>query len=42
MITDTAFYRNTEYHELNDTSGRLDYVKMAKVVILVLEAIKEI
>ena len=32
MVTDTAFYRNTEYHTLNDTYNRLDYYKMAKVV----------
>lgn len=32
MVTDTAFYRNTEYHQPGDTADRLDYEKMAKVV----------
>lgn len=32
MITDTASYRNREYHRLGDTPDRLDYVRMAYVV----------
>jgi peptidase M28-like protein len=32
MITDTAFYRNRNYHTENDTAERLDYTKMAMVV----------
>ena len=32
MITNTAFYRNKNYHTEDDTSGRLDYVKMGYVV----------
>lgn len=32
MVTDTAFYRNTEYHQPGDTADRLDYRKMAKVI----------
>jgi Zn-dependent M28 family amino/carboxypeptidase len=32
MITDTAFYRNTRYHENEDTADTLDYKRMAKVV----------
>lgn len=32
MITDTAFFRNTHYHELTDTADRLDYQRMANVV----------
>lgn len=32
MITDTAFYRNEAYHSASDTSDRLDYERMAKVV----------
>ena len=32
MITDTAFYRNTNYHGAGDTYDKLDYVRMAKVV----------
>ena len=40
MITDTAFYRNTEYHTINDTEDRLDYGRMSKVVVAVFEAIR--
>jgi hypothetical protein len=32
MITDTAFFRNTEYHEAGDTWDRLDYDRMMQVV----------
>lgn len=32
MVTDTAFYRNTAYHEPEDTWDRLNYSKMADVV----------
>lgn len=32
MITDTAFYRNYNYHTTNDTAENLDYERMAKVV----------
>jgi hypothetical protein len=32
MITDTAFYRNQRYHTARDTPDTLDYVRMAKVV----------
>ena len=41
MVTDTAFYRNKEYHKLEDTFDRLDYKRMAKVVISVFEAIRK-
>jgi Zn-dependent M28 family amino/carboxypeptidase len=40
MLTDTAFYRNLEYHEPGDTADRLNYELMAKVVIQVFETIK--
>jgi len=40
MITDTAYYRNREYHEPGDTAERLNYESMAKAVIQVFEAIK--
>ncbi|MFT4924328.1 MAG: hypothetical protein ACI8WB_000406 [Phenylobacterium sp.] len=33
MITDTAFYRNTAYHTNADTFDRLNYAKMADVVL---------
>jgi hypothetical protein len=32
MITDTAFFRNPNYHGAGDTAERLDYARMAKVV----------
>lgn len=32
MITDTAFYRNFNYHTKEDTAEKLDYVRMAKTV----------
>ncbi len=32
MLTDTAFFRNTEYHRPGDTPDRLDYGRMARVV----------
>jgi len=38
MITDTAFYRNHDYHEAEDTPERLDYRRLAEVVEGVLAA----
>ena len=32
MITDTAFYRNRNYHRASDTPDTLDYRRMAMVV----------
>ena len=32
MITDTAFYRNRNYHTAKDTAEKLDYKRMAMVV----------
>ena len=40
MITDTAFYRNLEYHKPGDTAEKLNYELMGKTVIQVFEAIK--
>ena len=42
MITDTAFYRNREYHTLYDTEDRLDYIRMGKVVRSVYVAILQL
>ena len=39
MITDTAFYRNLAYHTEEDTPDRLDYEKMADVVLGVYQAV---
>lgn len=40
MVTNTAFYRNKNYHRPGDTAERLDYHRMGKVVVGVYEAIK--
>ncbi len=32
MVTDTAFYRNPNYHENSDTISTLDFGKMHEVV----------
>ena len=32
MVTDTAFYRNPNYHQANDTVEKLDFDKMKEVV----------
>ena len=32
MITDSAFYRNKNYHTVDDTYDKIDYVHMAEVV----------
>ena len=39
MVTDTAFYRNRVYHTAEDTADRLDYIRMAKVVVALFEAV---
>jgi Zn-dependent M28 family amino/carboxypeptidase len=42
MITDTAFYRNRNYHTEHDTAEKLDYKRMAMVVEGVFAAVMEI
>ena len=42
MITDTAFYRNRNYHTANDTEEKLDYKRMAMVVEGVYAAVTEL
>ncbi|MBI3775537.1 MAG: M28 family peptidase [Gammaproteobacteria bacterium] len=37
MVTDTAFYRNENYHRAGDTFEKLDYRRMAKVVQSIFE-----
>jgi hypothetical protein len=39
MITDTAFFRNPNYHGPGDTAETLDYARMADVVTGVLAAV---
>lgn len=40
MVTDTAFCRNLQYHQPGDTADRLDYKRMAQVVVGVSEAVR--
>jgi Zn-dependent M28 family amino/carboxypeptidase len=42
MITDTAFYRNPNYHTTADTAEKLDYGRMAQVVEGVYAAVSEL
>ena len=42
MITDTAFYRNRNYHTAQDTAEKLDYKRLAMVVEGVYAAVTEI
>jgi hypothetical protein len=42
MITNTAFFRNDNYHTAQDTADLLDYERMAKVVDATYYAIKKI
>lgn len=42
MITDTAFYRNRNYHTAQDTAEKLDYKRMAMVVEGVYAAVIEL
>ncbi|HPG63516.1 MAG TPA: M28 family peptidase [Casimicrobium sp.] len=39
MVTDTAFFRNEAYHTEDDTPDRLDYKRMAEVVVAVTQTI---
>jgi Zn-dependent M28 family amino/carboxypeptidase len=42
MVTDTAFFRNKAYHTAEDTADRLDYRRMAEVVLGVHAAVRAI
>lgn len=42
MITDTAFYRNVNYHTAQDTAEKLDYKRMALVVEAVYAAVVDL
>lgn len=39
MITDTAFYRNPNYHSMGDIASTLDYERMAELVVGLYKAI---
>ena len=40
MITDSAFYRNDNYHTAGDLPNTLDYDKMASLTYSLIETIK--
>ena len=42
MVTDTAFYRNPQYHGMGDIPEILDYERMAKVVLGLKSSIEEL
>jgi len=42
MVTDTAFYRNPQYHGIGDIPGILDYERMAKVVLGLKASVEEL
>lgn len=42
MITDSAFYRNPNYHSPQDTAEKLDYNRMAMVVEGVYAAVSDL
>ena len=42
MVSDTAFFRNFTYHTPEDTPERLDYIRMARVVEGLVEAVTEL
>ena len=42
MVTDTADYRNPNYHTANDTPDTLDWGRMAHVVTAVHAALREL
>ncbi len=42
MVTDTAFFRNKAYHTAEDKPDRLDYSRMAEVVVAVYEAVRSL
>lgn len=41
MITDTAIFRNPNYHQLSDTPDTLDYSRMARVVEGIEQVVRE-
>jgi hypothetical protein len=42
MITDTAFYRNPNYHSAGDTPDTLDYARSAEIISGLYKALKNI
>jgi hypothetical protein len=42
MVTDTAFYRNPNYHGIGDSPETLDYERMTEVVLGLKSAIEKL
>jgi hypothetical protein len=42
MVTDTAFFRNFNYHQVSDTAEKLDYLRMAEVVKAIYNAVSDL
>ncbi|MEM7166210.1 MAG: M28 family peptidase [Planctomycetota bacterium] len=42
MVTDTAFFRNNNYHTLHDTPDTLDYERMARVVVGLRDVVRDL
>jgi hypothetical protein len=42
MLSDTAFYRNANYHEATDLPETLDFEKMARVAAAITESLREV
>jgi Zn-dependent M28 family amino/carboxypeptidase len=42
MVTDTALFRNANYHTPNDTPETLDYDQMTRVVVALTEVVKDL
>lgn len=42
MVTDSAFYRNPNYHKITDTADTLDYARMAQLVPQLAAAIRDL
>jgi len=42
MVTDTAFYRNKNYHTVNDTIETIDFTKMQQSVNMIVNSVKNI
>lgn len=42
MVTDTAFFRNSNYHTPRDLPETLDYARMGDLVVGLAQAVREL
>ncbi|HXK19498.1 MAG TPA: M28 family peptidase, partial [Polyangiaceae bacterium] len=42
MVTDTALFRDPNYHQLSDTVSQLDFERLARVVVALQAVVTEI